>query len=59
MTWTCPTCERDYPDSSAGVPRAGTAAEKEGCAVCWVSPAGTSRYVRPDSTSPAEVLEDA
>jgi len=57
MTWTCPTCERDYPDRSAGVPRDGDAGAKEGCAVCWVPPVGTSRYVRPASTSPEEVLE--
>jgi hypothetical protein len=41
-----------------GVPRSGDAREKEGCAVCWVSPVGTSRYVRPDSVDATEVLED-
>jgi hypothetical protein len=58
MTWTCPGCGRDYPDSGVGVPRSGDAREKEGCAVCWVSPVGTSRYVRPDSVDATEVLED-
>jgi len=54
MTWTCPYCERDYPDSGIGVPSDNVAYEKQGCEVCWVSPAGTSRFVRPDS----DVAED-
>jgi len=49
MTWTCPYCNRDYPDSGISVPKDHVAADSEGCKVCWVSPPGTSRYVRPDS----------
>ena len=49
MTWECPSCQRRYPDSAIGVPRKHDADEKEGCEVCWVSPVGTSRYVRPDT----------
>ena len=49
MTWTCPTCERRYPDSAISVPRDDDAGTSEGCEICWVSPAGTSRFVRPDS----------
>jgi hypothetical protein len=50
VTWICPYCGRKYPDSSIGVPRHNDADTKEGCTICWVSPAGTGRYVRPDST---------
>ena len=49
MTWTCPTCERRYPDSGIGVPTSHDADEMEGCEICWISPAGTARFVRPDS----------
>lgn len=49
MTWNCPNCERSYPDSGIGVPAGVDAGEKEGCKVCWVSPVGSSRFVRPDS----------
>lgn len=56
MTWTCSTCGRDYPDSSIGVPGRATADQKEACEVCWVSPVGTSRFVRPDSVDAEEVL---
>ena len=48
MTWSCPTCGRDYPDSSISVPRADDAGNAEGCEICWKSPAGTHRYVRPE-----------
>lgn len=54
MTWTCPTCDRDYPDSSLSVPRDHDAGTAEGCKVCWVSPAGTYRYVRPDDVEGAQ-----
>jgi len=47
MTWKCPTCQRRYPDSSIGVPQDHVANEKEGCKVCYVSPVGTTRFVRP------------
>jgi len=52
MTWTCPYCDRDYPDSAIGVPVDADADEKEGCKVCWVSPGGTGRYIRPDAQGP-------
>ena len=57
MTWTCPTCESRYPDSSIGVPRNAAAYAKEGCTVCWISPVGTSRFVRPDSVDATEVFD--
>ncbi len=47
MTWRCPSCQRRYPDSAIGVPRDNDTNEKEGCMVCYVSPVGTSRFVRP------------
>jgi len=49
MTWVCPYCGRKYPDSSIGVPRDADADAKQGCTICWVSPAGTRRYIPPDS----------
>jgi len=49
MTWTCPNCDRRYPDSGIGVPRANDADEKDGCAVCFISPAGSVEYVHPDA----------
>jgi len=57
MTWTCPTCDMMYPDSSLSVPRHHSADESEGCEVCWVSPVGTHRFVRPDSNA-SEVSDD-
>lgn len=48
MTWTCPNCDRDYPDSALGVPRAADADRKDGCLVCFVSPVGSSSFVHPD-----------
>lgn len=48
MTWTCPTCDRRYPDSSPSVPVSHDAADAEGCRVCWKSPPGTARFVRPE-----------
>ena len=54
MTWRCPTCERTYPDSGIGVPSDADADVMEGCEVCWVSPPGTARYVRPDAVDPHE-----
>lgn len=56
MTWTCPTCLRQYPDSECGVPVDHDAGTMEGCKVCWVSPPGTRRYVRPDAVDPDEVV---
>lgn len=47
MTWKCPTCQRRYPDSGIGVPQKHDADEKEGCKVCYISPVGTARFVRP------------
>lgn len=47
MSWTCPDCGRKYPDSGLSVPRDATAADSEGCEVCWVSPSGTADYERP------------
>lgn len=55
MTWTCPDCDRTYPDSSLGVPRTTDTADKEACKVCWISPPGTVRFVRPDAIDPDEV----
>jgi len=49
MTWTCPYCGRDYPDSAIGVPVDNDAGDMRGCKVCWVSPQGTGRFVRPDA----------
>jgi len=49
MTWRCPYCGRTYPDSGISVPQSAEAWEAEGCEVCWVSPQGTTRFVRPDS----------
>lgn len=49
MTWECPNpdCQRQYPDSGLGVPKAASAHEKKGCQVCWESPPGTSSYHPP------------
>jgi hypothetical protein len=49
MTWTCPTCDRDFPDSSLSVPVNHDAETAEGCRVCWKSPPGTIRFVRPET----------
>ena len=49
MTWTCPYCDRDYPDSAIGVPIDNDAGDMRGCKVCWVSPEGTGRFIRPDA----------
>ena len=49
MTWTCPTCDRDYPDSGIGIPADADADLMEGCKVCFVSPPGSARFVRADS----------
>jgi len=57
MTWTCPYCERDYPDGGIGVPKGDYANEMQGCKVCWVSPVGSSRFVRPDAVAASEVLQ--
>jgi hypothetical protein len=58
MTWTCPNCDRDYPDSGIGVPMGHDADQMEGCKVCWVSPVGTGRFVRPDALDGEEVFGD-
>jgi hypothetical protein len=32
------------------------AADMRGCKVCWVSPVGTGRFVRPDALDAADVF---
>jgi hypothetical protein len=39
MTWTCPACERDYPDSALGLPARNDADEKRFCTNCALDPA--------------------
>jgi len=56
VTWTCPYCDRDYPDSTIGVPMDNDAADMRGCKVCWVSPVGTGRFVRPDALDADDVF---
>ena len=34
MTWTCPRCDRRYPDSGIGLPRPADTDEKIGCTQC-------------------------
>jgi hypothetical protein len=34
MTWTCPNCERRYPDSGIGVPEDAETFAKTACHVC-------------------------
>jgi len=34
VTWTCPNCGTDYPDSDGGLPRDAHAFEKDRCLSC-------------------------
>lgn len=45
MTWTCPNCDRDYPDSGIGLPLGKDADEMTHCNVCDVNPADLRELV--------------
>jgi len=38
VTWTCPRCERKYPDSALGLPPFADADHKTACKECATDP---------------------
>jgi len=58
LTWTCPNCGRTYPDGTLACPTDDPIDAAEGCEVCWISPVGSSRFVRPDSIDTIEEVKD-